>query len=125
MEHSQFREKSQPMNERFWQENGVNLRHIITGSANNNQTVNGVILKKEENLSSFLSFLEHSCYITEIQDKAATEIEETTKMKNNVTNVVEFANGASEESLEKMQNLHADFYGSSSGMLSHIFSNFS
>ncbi|KAF5775760.1 putative virus X resistance protein-like, coiled-coil [Helianthus annuus] len=35
----------QPMNERFWQcnlqENGVNLGHIMTGSANNNQTVNG------------------------------------------------------------------------------------
>ncbi|KAJ0860752.1 hypothetical protein HanRHA438_Chr13g0627041 [Helianthus annuus] len=30
-------------------------------------------------------------------------------MRNNVTNVVEFANGVSEESLEKMQNLHADF----------------
>ncbi|MFS7925392.1 hypothetical protein Hanom_Chr04g00284371 [Helianthus anomalus] len=32
-------------------------------------------------------------------------------MKNNVTNVVEFANGMSEESLKKMQNLHADFNG--------------
>ncbi|MFS7925532.1 hypothetical protein Hanom_Chr04g00286201 [Helianthus anomalus] len=46
MEHSQFREKSQPMNERFWQcnleENGVNLGHIMTGSANNNQTVKSI-----------------------------------------------------------------------------------
>ncbi|MFS7926470.1 hypothetical protein Hanom_Chr04g00297441 [Helianthus anomalus] len=34
------------MNERFWecnlQENGVNLRRIMNGSANNNQTVNGI-----------------------------------------------------------------------------------
>ncbi|MFS7925500.1 hypothetical protein Hanom_Chr04g00285791 [Helianthus anomalus] len=37
---------SQPTNERFWlcylEENGVNLGHIMTGSANNNQTVNGI-----------------------------------------------------------------------------------
>ncbi|KAJ0483721.1 putative abieta-7,13-dien-18-ol hydroxylase [Helianthus annuus] len=32
-------------------------------------------------------------------------------MRNHVTNVVEFANGVSEESREKMQNLHADFNG--------------
>ncbi|MFS7925471.1 hypothetical protein Hanom_Chr04g00285401 [Helianthus anomalus] len=34
------------MNERFWQcnlqENGVNLGYIMTGSENNNQTVNGI-----------------------------------------------------------------------------------
>ncbi|KAJ0860696.1 hypothetical protein HanRHA438_Chr13g0626451 [Helianthus annuus] len=51
MEHSQFREKSQPMNDRFWQcnlqENGVNLGHIMTGSANNNQTVNGISPRKD------------------------------------------------------------------------------
>ncbi|MFS7925535.1 hypothetical protein Hanom_Chr04g00286231 [Helianthus anomalus] len=32
-------------------------------------------------------------------------------MRNNATNVVEFANAVSEESLEKMQNLHTDFNG--------------
>ncbi|MFS7925458.1 hypothetical protein Hanom_Chr04g00285221 [Helianthus anomalus] len=32
-------------------------------------------------------------------------------MRNNVTNVVEFANSVSEESLKMMQYLHADFNG--------------
>ncbi|MFS7925488.1 hypothetical protein Hanom_Chr04g00285661 [Helianthus anomalus] len=38
-------------------------------------------------------------------------MKETTKMRNNVPNVVEFANSVSEESLKMMQYLHADFNG--------------
>ncbi|KAJ0851545.1 hypothetical protein HanPSC8_Chr13g0593321 [Helianthus annuus] len=51
LEHSQ-------LNERLWQcnlqENGVNLGDMTTKSANNDQRINDISLKKEENLSRFL-----------------------------------------------------------------------
>ncbi|KAI3703230.1 hypothetical protein L1987_73154 [Smallanthus sonchifolius] len=49
----------------------------------------------------------HASQTSWIQDKAAKEIKEATRMRNNITNVEEFANNVSEESLEKMKYLHA------------------
>ncbi|KAM0069330.1 hypothetical protein Hdeb2414_s0001g00000551 [Helianthus debilis subsp. tardiflorus] len=126
------------MNERFWQcnlqENGINLLYMMTEPANNNQTVDSIShvgfiiqdafevdfdsicgsseeVQERRKSIKLLGFFNILITLLRFKIRLQQKLKKTTKMRNNVTNVVEFENGVSEESLEKMQNLHADFNG--------------
>ncbi|KAI3703222.1 hypothetical protein L1987_73142 [Smallanthus sonchifolius] len=79
--------------------------------------------------TTMISFMYILCKHPETQDKAAKEIKEATNRRNNDTNVEECANSVSEESLVKMQYLHASLNKTlrlsySSTYAAQIFSNF-
>ncbi|KAI3756856.1 hypothetical protein L1987_56679 [Smallanthus sonchifolius] len=69
--------------------------------------LNFIIAGKDTSSTAMTWFIYLLCKHPEIQDKVAKEKRKATNMRNDVTDVEEFASSVSEEALEKMQYLHA------------------
>ncbi|KAJ0803330.1 putative abieta-7,13-dien-18-ol hydroxylase [Helianthus annuus] len=93
--------KKEDILSRFLQVNNTDskyLRDII---------LNFIIAGKDSTSTAMTWFIYMLCKHPEIQNNVAVEIRKATNMRNDATNVEEFANSVSEEALEKMQYLHA------------------
>lgn len=69
--------------------------------------LNFIIAGKDTTATAMTWLIYMLCKHPEIQDKVAKDIKEATNVKEDITNVEEFANIVSEEALEKMHYLHA------------------
>lgn len=67
---------------------------------------NFIIAGKDTTATTLSWFVYRLCKNPAIQEKVAEEVKEAINLKK-VTNIAEFADGVTEEAMEKMQYLHA------------------